>query len=193
MEIFYEGSALVETLQTFLTAALALAAVAALEKPTLARWLGAGALVGVSALARQNALLFAPLLAALAFTPLVVAPPPAPARRAALAAALLAGAALLVLPATLRNWAVSGDVVLVNSTGGILMYTGWNPEARAFTVPRCAARAWTTIEQDATAGWPSSAGRAPAPPGLGHWRSRRCASPSSRRARAARSWKARLF
>lgn len=140
MEIFYEGAALVETLQTFLTAALTLICVAALERPTLARFLGLGALVGASALARQNALLFAPLFALLPFTPLVGERDSA--RRASLAAAVLAGAALLVLPATVRNWAVSGDLVLVNSTGGILMYTGWNPEATGvYTVPSVLPRA----------------------------------------------------
>src|SRR5262245_42151964 len=58
LEIFYEGAPLLEALQTFLTAAVALAAVRALEAPTLARFAAAGALLGLSALARQNALLF---------------------------------------------------------------------------------------------------------------------------------------
>jgi 4-amino-4-deoxy-L-arabinose transferase-like glycosyltransferase len=199
MEIFYEGAALVETLQTFLTAALALTSVAAPERPALARWAGVGALVGVSALARQNALLFAPLLAALAFTPLVAER--ALARRAAIAAALLAGAALVVLPATVRNYAVSGDVVLVNSTGGILMYTGWNPEATGvYTVPSILPRALADdpIEQKNAYRWLAEqrTGRKLAPSEVStYWRGEALRFALENPAHALRLalWKGRLF
>jgi tetratricopeptide (TPR) repeat protein len=153
----------------------------------------------VSALARQNALLFAPLLAALAFTPLVASV--APARRAALAAALLAGAALFVLPATVRNYAVSGDVVLVNSTGGILMYTGWNPEATGvYTVPSMLPRALADdpIEQKDAYRWLAEqrTGRKLAPSEVSaYWRSEALRFAFENPAHALRLglWKARLF
>jgi tetratricopeptide (TPR) repeat protein len=54
----------------------------------------------------------------------------------------LVALALCVLPATLRNWVVARDFVLVNSTGGIVLYTGWNPEADGgYMVPSIFPRA----------------------------------------------------
>lgn len=199
MEIFYEGAVLVETLQTFLTAALTLLCVSALEAPRPARFVALGAVVGLSGLARQNALLFAPLFALLPLARLVAER--AFARRVALSAAVLAGAALVILPATLRNWAVSGDLVLVNSTGGILMYTGWNPEATGvYTVPSLLPRALADdpIEQkDAYRQLAEQrTGRALAPSEVSaYWRGEalRFALENPRRALALGSWKARLF
>ena len=91
-------------------------------------------------LGRENALLFAPVFAAWTWFALRERIP-AP-RRAALAGAYLAAVALLVLPATLRNWIAARDLVLVNSTGGIVLYTGWNPEADGvYMVPSIFPRA----------------------------------------------------
>jgi len=141
MEIFYEGAALLEALQTLLTTAVAWSALAALARPSFARFAGAGALLGLAVLGRENTLLFAPAFAAWSWLALR-ARLPAAGRRAALAGAYLGATALLVLPATLRNWVVAHDLVLVNSTGGIVLYTGWNPEANgAYMVPSLFPRA----------------------------------------------------
>src|SRR5262249_56411712 len=128
MEIFYEGAALLEALQTLLTTAVAWSALAALARPTLGRFALAGALLGLAALGRENAILFAPAFAAWSWLALG-ARVPAAGRCAALAGAYLAGAALLVLPATARNWVVARHPVLLDSTGRIVLYTGWNPRA----------------------------------------------------------------
>lgn len=140
MEIFYEGAALLEALQSFLTASVVLAAVRALERPTIGRYAAAGALLGLSALARQNALLFAPLFAIWA---LIASAKRLPMRRsAALVSVFLLAVALSIAPATLRNEYVSGDLVLVNSTGGLLLYDAWNPSAAAtYTIPGIFPRA----------------------------------------------------
>ena len=140
MEIFYEGAALLEALQTLITTAVAWSALRALAGPTLGRFAAAGALLGLAVLGRENALLFAPVFAAWTWFALRERIP-AP-RRAALAGAYLAAVALLVLPATLRNWIAARDLVLVNSTGGIVLYTGWNPEADGvYMVPSIFPRA----------------------------------------------------
>ncbi|MBI5366587.1 MAG: tetratricopeptide repeat protein [Planctomycetes bacterium] len=99
-------------------------AVAALEFALLAlaaagahplRLLGAGAILGAAGLLRGNLLLLAPPCAALH------------ARAPRRAAALLLGAALCVLPVTLRNLYL-GDRVLTTYGFGIALYVGNNPE-----------------------------------------------------------------
>jgi 4-amino-4-deoxy-L-arabinose transferase-like glycosyltransferase len=107
MAIFYEGSELVEPAQMFLTAAIALSAVRALEQPGSARFAWLGVLVGLSILARENVLLFALPFAACSYFALAGRVPAG--RRAGLVAVFAAAVALCVLPATLRNWAASRD------------------------------------------------------------------------------------
>jgi tetratricopeptide (TPR) repeat protein len=140
MEIFYEGAPLVEALQTLLCALWVWTAVRALETPGATRFALAGAALGLSVLARQNVLLFAPAFAAWAW--LSLRGGESPVRRTLLPATYLAAVALCILPATSYNWVVAGDVVLVNSTGGIVLYTGWNPEANGvYVVPSIFPRA----------------------------------------------------
>lgn len=140
MEIFYEGSELVESTQMFLTAAIALSAVRALEDPRTLRFAWLGVLVGLSTLARENALLFALPFAACSY--FALAGRLEARQRAGRVALFAAVVALCILPATVRNWLASHDVVLVNSTGGIVLYTGWNPEANGvYGVPSIFPRA----------------------------------------------------
>jgi len=103
-----------------LLAALALLARAHPDAP--GRWWASGAagvLVGVAAWLRPNVVLLAPLLAAIVV--LV-----ARERRRALghAVALVAGAALLVLPITLRNYAVFHEWVPLSINGGLTLWQG---------------------------------------------------------------------
>lgn len=140
MEIFYEGAPLVEALQTMLCAASLWAALRALDSPSAARFALAGAWLGLGVLGRQNVILFAPPFAAWSW--LVLRGRESLARRALLPAVYLGALALVLLPATLRNWVVAHDLVLVNSTGGIVLYTGWNPEADGvYMVPSIFPRA----------------------------------------------------
>ncbi|HTO71921.1 MAG TPA: glycosyltransferase family 39 protein [Myxococcota bacterium] len=140
LEIFYEGAPLLEALQSFLTTAVVWAAVRALEGPTALRFAAAGALLGLSALARQNTLLFAPLFAVWVAVSLA---PWRPTRQSvAYAGAFLLAVALTLAPATLYNWAASGDLVIGNATGGLLLYDSWNPSASAtYSIPAIFPRA----------------------------------------------------
>src|SRR5712691_6823394 len=103
-----------------LLAALALLARAHPDAP--ARWwtsAGAGLLVGVAAWLRPNVMLLAPLLA-------VVVVAVSRDRRRALGHALVlaAGAAVLVLPITLRNYAVFHAWVPLSINGGLTLWQG---------------------------------------------------------------------
>ena len=108
------------------------------------RYLLAGILLGLSALAVANILLFVPVLLGwvLAFgrgpTPLA----PLPTRKGGTASAssfragsrltaaalLLLGCALVIAPVAYRNWAVGGDLVLISHNAGINFYIGNNAD-----------------------------------------------------------------
>ena len=135
MFLFYEGSLLLATLLTTLTTLTVLAAVRALALPTPIRWAGVGSLVGLTALARPNVLLFAPVLLLWMFG--VLRREASRWRRLALAAAFMTGGAVLVLPVTLRNLVVTGDATIIATSGGSNFYSGNNPDANgAYLVPR---------------------------------------------------------
>jgi 4-amino-4-deoxy-L-arabinose transferase-like glycosyltransferase len=87
--------------------------------------LGSGALLGAGALLRGNFLLVAPALALVA----AVERRGASIRRKAAAAGIfLVGAALPILPFTLRNRLVGGEWVLTTAQAGTAFYLGNNPE-----------------------------------------------------------------
>lgn len=98
------------------------------ERP--ARLFAAGALLGVSALARANVLLFvALLLPALALARSSV-------RRALLPWAIVAAGTLAaLLPATARNALVGGELVVTSANAGMNFYTGNHAGARGVYSP----------------------------------------------------------
>ncbi len=99
------------------------------ERPSVARALGAGALLGVLAVFRPNALLLTPLFA---LWMVLSGRGRLASTRATLghAAAYALCCALVIAPAIVRNYAVDGGLVLVSSYGGINAYIGNNPSAR---------------------------------------------------------------
>jgi 4-amino-4-deoxy-L-arabinose transferase-like glycosyltransferase len=140
MLLFYEGALVVANLQVLLALLILLAVVRALERPRLGGWLGAGLLTGLSAVARPNVLLFAAAIAA--WIPVALRRAVPGAQCVALGGAFLAGVALMVLPVTLRNCALTGNWVLVSHAGGLNFFVGNNPDANgAFRVPRIFPRA----------------------------------------------------
>ena len=84
-----------------------------------ARWLAAGVLLGLSALAVANVLLFAPVLLGYLYWR---------QRRLRPAAFLLLGCTLVIAPVAYRNWAVGGDLVLISHNAGINFYIGNNAD-----------------------------------------------------------------
>ena len=83
------------------------------------RWLAAGVLLGLSALAVANVLLFAPALLGYLYWR---------QRRLRPAAFLLLGCALVIAPVAYRNWSVGGDLVLISHNAGINFYIGNNAD-----------------------------------------------------------------
>lgn len=121
---FYDAQLLKESPAVAVTSFLLWALAAARARPSLGRWLGAGALLGILALLRENALLLVPFLLPLAWTREGKAP--AFLRRSG---ALVAGLVLVLLPVALRNGLVGGSFLPTSSQGGVNFYIGNNPQA----------------------------------------------------------------
>ncbi len=89
-----------------------------------------GVVLGLSAVARPNVLLFAPAIVIwLAFTHRAQ-----PRRALAYVTLVAAGCLLVILPITVRNYVVGKDIVLISSQGGVNFYIGNNPQANGRTV-----------------------------------------------------------
>jgi tetratricopeptide (TPR) repeat protein len=131
--VFYAGNLLMATLVTTLLLLVALQSVRAVRRPTAAAWLGLGALVGLTGLARGNVLLLLPLMPLWLFK----AEPPAMARtaRLRLIVAMLVGAVMLLAPATVRNLIVADDFVLLTSNGGVNLLIGQQAEYKGIFAP----------------------------------------------------------
>jgi len=132
---FFASRPLGETLAL----ALLVAALAIGLRASRVGWFGlAGLLVGAATLARPNL-----LLVGLAWVAVEAA-----RRHTRRALWLVVGLALAILPVTVRNWVVSGHVVLVSSNAGITLYHGNGPGARGvYHHPQGFPRGLETIEQ----------------------------------------------
>lgn len=117
--LFYDVQLLKESLAVTVTAFFLWALAAARNRPGLKVWLGAGLLLGVLALLRENALLILPFLLPIAWhredrwTGL--------ARRGG---AMVAGLVLALLPVAVRNGLIGGDFLPTTSQGGVNFYIG---------------------------------------------------------------------
>ena len=122
--LFYDAQLLKESLAVTAVSFLLWALAAARSRPGVKTWIGAGALLGVLALLRENALLLVPFLLPLAWRR--EDRWPGLARRGG---ALVAGLVLALLPVALRNGAVGGDFLPTTSQGGVNFYIGNNARA----------------------------------------------------------------
>ena len=124
---FYEGQMLMMWLGTLLNMLLLfvlLRASASPRRDTL-RFALAGALLGLSALARVNILILLPVI----LVWILFVDSNREGRRFIRAAALVAGAFAAILPATVHNYAASRDFVPITYNGGVNFYIGNNAEA----------------------------------------------------------------
>lgn len=130
--VFFDAITQKTGLALFLTTAW-LWALARQQRDGSPAWaLCAGALLGGLALTRENSLVFA------AVVPVWLALRPADTgrrRRAAAAAALLLGLAAVLLPVSLRNYAVGGVLAPTTSQLGPNFYIGNNPAAPGVYAP----------------------------------------------------------
>lgn len=144
--MYFDNELLIASLIVLLDVLIVIALLRADEHPIWTRWLGAGALLGASAIARPNVLVFAPFVLLWAWlserwrgagersdisrcrvTRLSCGGP----GRTALArfAVFAVGIVLVVAPVTLRNYLIGDDFVLVASQGGVNFYIGNNENA----------------------------------------------------------------
>jgi Flp pilus assembly protein TadD len=120
--LYFAGELLITTLIIFLDLVLVYLLLAADERRTAWRVFGAGLILGLSAIARPNILLFG--IFALAW---IVVSDMGRGRRAARNALLFGLACLIpILPITVRNYVAGHDLVLISSQGGVNFYIGNN-------------------------------------------------------------------
>lgn len=130
--IYWAGELLIVTLIVLLDLLAVYSLLAISTTGNRAAWLLPGLLIGLSAIARPNILIFAPFVVVWI---LFIAPGEGSAarrsRKAGLARALLfsLGVLLPVAPVALRNSLIAEDFILVASQGGINFYMGNNPLA----------------------------------------------------------------
>ncbi len=106
------------------------------------QWLGAGALLGVLALFRENALLLVPFLLPLALRSAGGARP-----FAARGLSFVAGMALVLAPVAVRNGVVGGTWLPTTYQGGVNFYIGNNPSADGTYRPIVPGKQVPTLER----------------------------------------------
>jgi tetratricopeptide (TPR) repeat protein len=100
------------------------------RRPSLVRGASIGALVGLSALVRPNAMFLAPVVACWMLW--ISRTGRLRLRFAPIAAAAVAGC-LVLAPTTIRNLRVSGHLVPISGNGGLTLFHGNNPAATGFS------------------------------------------------------------
>ena len=123
--------------------------------PAPRRALGLGLAVGLLALARENALILAGVLLVWLAT--------LGGRRWLLAGAFAAGLAAALVPVTLRNWWVGGELHLTTSQAGLNLYLGNHAGASGLYQPFEGNRGVESERQDARAAAERALGRALSP------------------------------
>ncbi len=120
--IYFEGELLAPVLLVTLTLTLLAVLSSWSHKVTFARGLAGGIVLGLFALGRANVLLFVPVVLGWSYW---LAHRRGDRRRAArVGVGFVLGTVLTIAPATIRNWMVSKDFVLITANAGISLYTG---------------------------------------------------------------------
>ena len=125
LPLYFEGELQATSLAVFLLVASTGLYLAWYRAPGPWRAAALGLTLGMAAVVRPNALFV--LVAALGLLCLELRRLRRPVLRQAGALAL--GAALAILPVTVRNWRVSGEPVLISTNAGINLFIGNNPKA----------------------------------------------------------------
>jgi len=125
--IYFSSVHVSTSLTIFLELCVLLLALRAQSAPTQHRWLDAGLVLGLLAIARAETLLLAPWLAGWLWLSLRQY---ARGQRAAWVGALAVGVVVIVAPVTLRNALYAQDPVLISANGGINLYIGTDPQFR---------------------------------------------------------------
>ncbi len=127
--VYWAGEILIVTFIVFLDLSALYILVTNSSRSVWWKWLAAGVLIGLSAIARPTILVFAPFV--LVWILLQKRDSRTGEKSPALAGALLFifGLALPIAPVTITNFVDSGDFILISSQGGINFFMGNNPQA----------------------------------------------------------------
>jgi len=148
--IYFEGELLIEVLLVFLDLVVLLSLLWASEKPSYARWIACGAVLGLSAVARPNILLVGAALLVWIVATFRSRAGTLRSKPLLLASCFVLGAVLVVAPVTVRNRVKGHDLVLIASQGGMNFYIGNNPQSDGASAILPGARAtWWGSYQDA--------------------------------------------
>jgi pentatricopeptide repeat protein len=142
--IYFEGELLIPVLILFLNLLMMLAVLAVSRRPRWWGWLGCGALLGLSATARPNVLIFLVVLIPWMLVVLSRRGRPWP-RNLLHVAGLLLGLVLLMLPLHIHNHRMAQDFLpTMVSQGGVNFFIGNNPDSDGATaiVPGTRATWW---------------------------------------------------
>ncbi len=123
--IYFDAQLLTANLEVFLNLVLLLLLYHAVRRASLWLFLAAGVVWGLSAITRPNVLALAPGILAWLWVGAALAPRRSPKWKAA--GVLVAGAAIAILPVTLRNLVVGREWVLIATNGGVNFFIGNNP------------------------------------------------------------------
>ena len=131
MLILYDAHLLITSLAVFLDLVLIGLLLRAGKRPRPVNWFFCGIVLGLSAIARPNILVFVPFILMWMFFQFKnrLLPKTILARWIILCAAAL----LVIAPVTVRNYSVSRDFVLIAWQGGYNFYLGNNPEATGWS------------------------------------------------------------
>lgn len=138
--IYFEGELHAPVLISAFNLAVLLALTLWAKRPNVRRAAVAGILLGIGALIQSTTLLFAPVGAAW----MAIAGRKLGARAKRDALVFLAATVVAIAPATIRNWVVAKDLVLISSNGAINFFIGNNEEADGVSVriPDLQEMAW---------------------------------------------------
>ena len=127
--IYFDGELLIPSLVVFLDLLLIWLLLGLDRKPQSPGFVLAGMVLGASAIARPNILLFAPVIALW----LLVRHRHQLRQAIGYVSLLAIGCFMLILPVTIRNYAAGNDFVLISSQAGVNFYIGNNPDSDGST------------------------------------------------------------
>ncbi|MFQ5491190.1 MAG: tetratricopeptide repeat protein [Phycisphaerae bacterium] len=145
MLIYFDGELLIVSLLVFLDLLMLWLMLRTADRPRPLSWLIIGIVLGASAIARPNILLFAPAV----LIWIVVLHRSQWRRVVGYGACFVAGICIPILPVTVRNLVVGDDLVLISSQAGVNFFIGNNPDSDGMqaVVPGTSPEWWPGYHQ----------------------------------------------
>ncbi len=129
--IYFDCELLTTVLENFLNVLLLVLLLVAAQRNSLPLFLAAGIAWGLSIITRPTVLAFTPAI--FIWIWLIARFRGRSLRRLPTTALIFGGAALMILPVTVRNYVVGGEFVPIATNGGVNFYIGNNPESNGIS------------------------------------------------------------